>query len=354
MARYAELGEGWESRSEYWREASTSQITLRSRRQRRKEPLILCGHGVSLRIDGGALLIREGRTHHPQTPKTWRFFKGDLATPPRIILLGGSGVVTLDVLDWLAAQNLPLIRLHIDGSSASIFGGFGYAADRAKVAWQEATRADVAARLAFSSDLIRHKLVASAETLTDCFAPSRLRDAAIAKIRRGAEMLEAGPPKDLTALRLIEATSASAYFGAWKELVIRWIGAGRKPIPDDWRVFTSRTSLSNNGKLLNINASHPVNAMLNLSYAALEANLKIKALADGYDPTIGIMHHGRREKSAYVFDIMEPERPKVDRLILNFLADNPLASADFVIRTDGVVRLNPRLAAHVCGLVANV
>ncbi len=28
--------------------------------------------------------------------------------------------------------------------------------------------------------------------------------------------------------------------------------------------------------------------------AVLEANLKLKVIADGYDPTIGIMHHGRR------------------------------------------------------------
>jgi CRISPR-associated protein Cas1 len=103
--------------------------------------------------------------------------------------------------------------------------------------------------------------------------------------------------------------------------------------------------------LLNVNASHPINAMLNYAYGVLEARLRIQAVTDGFDPTLGIMHHGRREKSAYVFDLMEPERPRVDAAILSFLTDNALASADFVIRTDGVCRLSPQLARRLTSLV---
>jgi Sulfatase/CRISPR associated protein Cas1 len=42
----------------------------------------------------------------------------------------------------------------------------------------------------------------------------------------------------------------------------------------------------------NRNAAHPVNAVLNYAYAALESEIRIKAISDGYDPTIGIMHEG--------------------------------------------------------------
>jgi CRISP-associated protein Cas1 len=48
-----------------------------------------------------------------------------------------------------------------------------------------------------------------------------------------------------------------------------------------------------------------------------------------------------------VFDMMEPERPKVDRAVLAFLKSEALHPADFTIRDDGVVRLNPELARHV-------
>jgi CRISPR-associated protein Cas1 len=337
-----------EPRNDYWR-SETQKTKPRGRRERRAEPLILCGHAVALRVDSGALVIREGRTHYPQEPQTWRFFKGDLALPPRIVLLGGSGSISFDVLDWLSAHDVGLIRLSADGEVMSAITGHSFAADRDKVAWQEATRADLTRRLAFSTGLIRGKLKNSLVTLEAGLAPSKVRDTAIMKANVALTKLASDRPKDLTALRLVEATCASAYFAAWRSLQIRWIGTGRKPIPDDWRVFTSRASLANNGKLLNVNASHPVNAMLNLSYAILEANLRIKAVADGYDPTIGIMHHGRRGKSALVFDFVEPERPNVDASILGFLADHPLSAADFVVRSDGVVRLAPQFAAKLCG-----
>jgi CRISPR-associated protein Cas1 len=49
------------------------------------------------------------------------------------------------------------------------------------------------------------------------------------------------------------------------------------------------------------------------------------------------MHHKRDGASAFVFDMMEPERPKVDRAVLSFLKSEALHPADFTIRGDGVV-----------------
>jgi hypothetical protein len=57
-------------------------------------------------------------------------------------------------------------------------------------------------------------------------------------------------------------------------------------------------------------------AILNYAYTVLESELRIKTVADGYDPTIGIMHEGRDGSSKFVFDLMEPERPRVDRSVL--------------------------------------
>jgi hypothetical protein len=47
--------------------------------------------GMSLRVENGALLIRNGLSHYPQERETFRFFRGDLLLPSRIILLDGSG-----------------------------------------------------------------------------------------------------------------------------------------------------------------------------------------------------------------------------------------------------------------------
>jgi CRISP-associated protein Cas1 len=58
----------------------------------------------------------------------------------------------------------------------------------------------------------------------------------------------------------------------------------------------------------NRNAAHPVNAILNYAYAVLESEIRIKAISDGYDQTIGIMHEGRDGSSKFVFDVMEKGR----------------------------------------------
>jgi CRISP-associated protein Cas1 len=78
----------------------------------------------------------------------------------------------------------------------------------------------------------------------------------------------------------------------------------------------------------------------------------MKAVADGYDPMLGIMHYDRDGAPAFVFDMMEPERPKVDRAVLGVLKSEALHPADFTIREDRVVRLNPELARRVTGLAA--
>jgi CRISP-associated protein Cas1 len=60
-----------------------------------------------------------------------------------------------------------------------------------------------------------------------------------------------------------------------------------------------------------------------------------------------LMRYDRHGAPALVFDMMEPERPKVDRVVLGFLKSEALHQADFTIREDGVVRLNPELARRV-------
>jgi hypothetical protein len=64
-------------------------------------------------------------------------------------------------------------------------------------------------------------------------------------------------------------------------------------------------------------------------------------------PTRNRCRSGELPKAAFVFVLMEPELPKVDRVVLGFLKSEALHPADFTTRADGVVRLNPELAKHV-------
>jgi hypothetical protein len=113
------------ARNEHWISEAHRAAKSRRRRERQKEPLILCGHGVSLRVDGGTLLIRNGLTHYPQKREELRFFKGDLAIPPRIIMLDGSGCISFDVLDWLAEQRVALVRINWRGEVVTVLASSG-------------------------------------------------------------------------------------------------------------------------------------------------------------------------------------------------------------------------------------
>jgi CRISP-associated protein Cas1 len=162
--------------------------------------------------------------------------------------------------------------------------------------------------------------------------------------------LEENSPDTIIELRALEANCAASYFRSWVGMPIKWRGTSRRPLPDNWHFIGQRSSPYHLAG--NRNAAHPLNAILNYAYAALESEIRIEAISEGYDPTMGIMHEGSDGSSKFVFDLIEPERPKVDRVVLDFVKGHVFNSADFVIRTDGVCRLNPEMARMVVARVS--
>ena len=155
----------WRIRSELWSHRSAKIANQRAKRERPRVPLVLCGHGVSLRIENGSLTIRNGFTHYPQKQETCRFFKGELALPERIIMLDGSGSISFDVLSWLAEQDVSLVRIGWRGEGICVASRSGYAANPYRAQWQRETRSDLDKRMAFCISLITKKIEASILTL---------------------------------------------------------------------------------------------------------------------------------------------------------------------------------------------
>jgi CRISP-associated protein Cas1 len=135
--------------------------------------------------------------------------------------------------------------------------------------------------------------------------------------------LEENPPETIIELRALEANCAASYFRSWVGMPIKWRGTSRRPIPDNWHFIGHRSSPYHLAG--SRNAAHPVNAILN--YMAIE-----------------IIHEGSGGSSKFIFDLMEPERPNIDRSVLEFVRGQVFDPADFVIRSDGVVRLNLEMA----------
>jgi len=342
----------WADRSEFWiKSGTTLSGPTRKKRQRNPHPLILSGHGVSLRVENGSLVVRDGFTHYPQEQKRLRFFPRDLELPARILMLDGSGTLSFDVLNWLADQGVALARVKWNGEVATVAGGNGYAADSAKLDWQKETRSDPAKRLSFAADLIRRKLVASLETLERYIPEGRGRNRAFEKARIAIDRLSYETFDDLNVIFAIEGECASAYFASWHGLPVQWTGLTRRPVPTDWHCYSGRSSLAVGIKPENRNASHPINAILNYAYAVKLAQLQIDTVAGGYDPKQGIMHNSHKGTPALVLDFIELERPRVDAQVLDLAATRTFASADFVVKRDGVCRLSPQLARAVASRV---
>jgi CRISPR-associated protein Cas1 len=340
----------WATRSGMWQSRVAKASARRTKRAKAQPALILAGHGVSLRIEGGALTIQNGFTHYPQKREVIRYLRGDVALPERIILLDGSGSISFDVLSWLAEQKVSLIRIDWKGDIVCVAGASGYSANPFRVRWQLETRENPWKRNEFCRSIITQKIEATIITLEKSIARSDKWERAMRSAYAALSRLEEDPPENTSKLRALEANCAASYFRSWVGMPIKWRGTSRRPIPNNWRSIGVRSSPYHLAG--NRNAAHPINAILNYAYAALESAIRIKAISDGFDPTIGIMHEGSDGSSKFIFDLMEPQRPKVDRAVLDFVKGHVFDPADFVIRVYGICRLNPEMARMVVAKVS--
>jgi CRISP-associated protein Cas1 len=332
----------WATRSGMWRSRVAKASARRTKRAKAQPALILAGHGVSLRVENGALTIQNGFTHYPQKREIIRYFRGDVALPERIILLDGSGSISFHVLSWLTEQKVSFTRIDWKGDIVCVVGASGYSANPLRVRWQLETRENPEQRNDFCRSIITRKIEASIITLEKSIPRSDRWERAMKSSYAALSRLEENPPETIIELRALEANCAASYFRSWVGTPIKWRGTSRRPIPENWRFIGQRSSPYHLAG--NRNAAHPVNAILNYAYAALESEIRVKAISEGYDPTFGIMHEGSDGSSKFVFDLMEPKRPCVDRAVLDFVKGQVFNPADFIIRSDGVCRLNPEMA----------
>ena len=243
--------------------SSGGQVSARRTKRAKAQPaLILAGHGVSLRIENGALTIQNGFTHYQQKREINRYFRGDVALPERIILLDGSGSLSFDVLSWLAEQKVSLIRINWKGDIICVGGASGYSANPFRVKWQLGTRENPEQRNEFCLSIITRKIEATIITLEKSIPRSDKWERAMKSAYAALSRLAENPPEIISELRALEANCAAFYFRSWVGVPIKWRGTSRRPIPDNWHSIGPRSSPHHLAG--NRNAAHPVNAILRL------------------------------------------------------------------------------------------
>ena len=331
----------WGDRSEDWSNYRPSAEGARPRKFRYREPLILCGHGVNIRVDHNTLLVRNGFTHYPQKLEEIRFFPGDANLPDRIIMLDGSGGLTFDALAWMSDQNIEFVRLDWQGEVSAIGGKSGYSANPKLVEIQRNILGSNK-RLQIGRKLIAEKVLASISTLVNVFPKSENQEKAIFRLKElRSDILLPQKIKSIPKLLGVEGSAAATYFRVWQGIPLNWEGTGKKPIPSSWREIGPRQMTWRDGTR---NARHPINAMLNYGYGILNHRIRKEIVAAGFDPSIGILHGSAQNRIPLVYDLMEPQRPVIDRAILEFALAHTFRPSDFTINNWGGCRVTPQMA----------
>jgi CRISPR-associated endonuclease Cas1 len=333
----------WRDRCEYWRTYEPKRAGQKAK-YRYRIPLVLCGHGVRIRVDHDTLLIRDGLTHYPQMPCEIRLFPGDANLPDRIIMLDGSGGISFDALDWMSDQRIALVKLDWRGGISSVGGAAQYAANPKLVELQRRAKG-TRKRVDIARWLIGEKIIASTKTLQEMIPTSVNQENAIARLeKRSSEIRNRRKSLSISQLLGIEGDCAAAYFRAWHGVPLNWSGIKRKPIPSNWLEIVPRNMLWQRHAQ---NARHPINAMLNYGYGILKSQLRSEVVAAGLDPSVGFVHGNYSNRIPLISDLMEPLRPVVDSNILRFALSHMFTPGDFTINRTGGCRLNPQMAKQI-------
>jgi CRISPR-associated protein Cas1 len=146
--------------------------------------------------------------------------------------------------------------------------------------------------------------------------------------------------KTIADIMRVEGRAGDTYWARYQcELRPR----GRASSP--YKTFRSRKGASNTGAR---NATHPVNALLNMAYEITAGRLGVLLAAAGFATAIGFLHSDRKGRHSLVYDVIEPLRPIIDKRVFAWIADNRFSKSDFIHLKDpsnkaGIIRIAPSL-----------
>lgn len=239
-----------------------------------------------------------------------------------IVFLGQSGSLSLDAIKWCEAQGIAIALLDWYGELLSVT--------------QPTLKADVAVRRAqFAADPVK---IARAILIQKTKSQLRIGKLSQKTYRTAiSELLRAKLNDELVK---IEGRAALEYWAHWTfELKHK-----RRNWPDPWTAFHYRASASSGGPR---HATHPVNAILNYAYSVVAAQVTRTLQASGFDSAAGFLHADAEGRHSLTYDVMELLRADIDNAILPWVASHTWKRPDFPVTPEGIVRLQPTLAAVV-------
>lgn len=182
--------------------------------------LVLSGYGIKVIVEGGHLIAEDGlgsARRHGRFSRVAAGFK-------RLVLLGHSGIVSLEALSWLNRIGVAIVQIDYDGNVIVSAGPAGL--DDARLRRAQAMAIVNDSGLEIAKILIRRKLADQAELLYTEFPNSNEGVLTIRFLRQRID-----DASSIEKLRELEARAAGIYWGAWRSLPVRFFqkDAGRVP-----------------------------------------------------------------------------------------------------------------------------
>ena len=290
---------------------------------------VVDGFGTSLLMKSGRLVVVDGIGQHRRTRTYHRATHG----LSRIVLLGTSGIVSLDALEWCRSLKIELVVLDSQGEIS--FSSQSRVTDDARLRRIQAQSAGSDLGLDIARGLLEEKLLGQAKNLELYFGATEMAETIMdlsSAVLLASTIAEA---------RQLEASAAAIYFQTWAkrdECSPRFLLKDTAKVPPHWFVYVGRRSVLGSANT-NRRAERPVNAILNYLYALVEVEATLACHSVGLDPGLGVIHSDLKSRNSFVFDLLEPVRPDVDAFVLEMLASRLFRKSDFNEERDGGCRL---------------
>ena len=295
--------------------------------------LALSGYGIRVAIERRQLVCSDGIGRARRSSIFARATSGLL----RLVVVGHTGQISFEALRWLHDIGAAFVQIDADGDVIVVSAPTKL--DSARLRRSQALAAFNGTGTAIARSLLHDKMSGQFHVV------GRLPDSNDARptIQSAIDALKTTHEPDR--LRLLEASAAGAYWGAWADVPLLFARKDAAALPEHWRAFGRRSSPISGAPRL---AANPANALLNYCYAILEAECRIAALTIGLDPGMGILHVDQPSRDSLALDLMEAVRPDVDADVLAMLGDRTFSARDFVETRAGVCHVLPPLTQTLC------
>lgn len=315
--------------------------------------MVLTGYGLDIRVNSGRLKIKDGSLLEGTVSET--YLNRGTNEVEHLVILGQTGSISFEAIKWITDQNMMVSMMDPDGHLITSLMTESHISGIIK---RRQATVDINTNLAIASWLLAEKLKGQRDTLVwlrDTFKrtdwlnvdrENRFEEAIDLLFEREVRLSSCS---NVDAQRMLEAQCAAAYWHCFEGIPIAW----SKPfkIPLNWLTIGNRTSPKTKSSR---KAIDPFHASLNYLYTVLETKTRQTCFINNIDPDFGVIHVDHGSRNSLVFDLMEPVRPKLDRILFNWIYEQTFHIKDFFETREGVCRVSQDIISEIIPLTVKL